>query len=55
MYCGAEVVPGHKLCEKCLIRARENIEKARLAAPEKRRGEITRQWENAKLKSSRNG
>lgn len=55
MYCGAEVVPGHKLCEKHLIIARGNIEKARIASNEKWRGEITRQWEDAKLRNSRNG
>lgn len=55
MYCGAEVVAGYKLCERCLERVRESIKKSNQKASEKWRGEITRQWENAKLKSSRNG
>lgn len=55
MYCGDEVVEGYRFCEKHLKTARDSMEKARSVSSEKWRGEITRQWENAKLKSSRNG
>lgn len=55
MYCGDEVVKGYKLCEKHLEIARESVKKAHITASEKWRGEITRQWEDAKLKSLRNG
>lgn len=55
MYCGAEAVNGYKLCEKHLEIARASANKASLTASKKWRGEITRQWENAKLKSLKNG
>ncbi|MBS7209337.1 MAG: hypothetical protein KH034_02795 [Lachnospiraceae bacterium] len=55
MYCGSEVVSGYNFCEKHLKNKREIIKKTNLTASEKWRGEITRQWENAKLKSSKNG
>ena len=55
MYCGDKVVEGYVLCEKHLKIARESMKKAHHTASSKWRGEITRQWENAKLKSLRNG
>lgn len=55
MYCGEKIVEGYKFCERHLELARANAKKARSTASEKWRGEITRQWENAKLKSLRNG
>lgn len=55
MYCGDEVVEGYKFCEKHLKIAREGMKKAQITASDKWRGEITRQWENAKSKNLRNG
>ncbi len=55
MYCGREVVPGYKLCEKHLEERRKVLKKTGVVASAKWRGEITRQWENAKSKSSVNG
>lgn len=55
MYCGDEIVEGYKLCKKHLEIARDNMEKVHATASSKWKGEITRQWENAKLKSLRNG
>lgn len=55
MYCGDKTVEGYKLCKKHLEAARINMKKNSATASNKWRGEITRQWENAKLKNSRNG
>ena len=55
MYCGDEVVEGYRFCEKHLKIAKESMRKAHITASDRWRGEITRQWENAKLKSLRNG
>ncbi len=55
MYCGDEVVEGYRFCKKHLKIAKESMEKARITESDKWRGEITRQWENAKSKNLRNG
>lgn len=54
MYCGGDLAPGYKLCEKCLEKRRRINKGINPKASEKWRKEITVGW-NAKQKSSGNG
>ena len=54
MYCGGKLVPGYKLCEKCLEKRRRINKGINRKASEKWRKEITAGW-NTKQKSSGNG
>lgn len=55
MYCGGEVVPGYKFCERHLEPVRKNARKMGVTASGTWRKEIDGQWKIAKLKGSANG
>lgn len=54
MYCGGEIVPGYKLCERCLEKYRNIHKQSNPKASSRWRKEITEEW-NARKRSSVNG
>lgn len=54
MYCGGDLAPGYKLCEKCLEKRRHINKRINPKASGKWRKEITAGW-NAKQRNSGNG
>lgn len=54
MYCGDNLAPGAKLCERCLEKRRDIIKKAMPKASERWRKEVKAEW-NAKQRNFGNG